>query len=64
MIVDIVPLAVAVTAVPTKFIFDTVFAVPTRFPSSNIVIPLTRVAGRSGCQYLSYTFPLGTVTNL
>ena len=36
MIVEIVPLAVAVTAAPTKFNFDTVFAVPTRVPSSNI----------------------------
>ena len=50
MIVDIVPLAVAVTAAPTKFNLDTVFAVPTSVPSSNIVIPFTNVAGVSSCQ--------------
>ena len=50
MIVDIVPLAVAVTAAPTKFNLDTVFAVPTNVPSSNIDIPFTKVAGVSSCQ--------------
>ena len=50
MIVDIVPLAVAETAAPTKSNFDTVFAVPTRVPSSNIDIPFTKVAGVSSCQ--------------
>ena len=34
------------TADPTKFNFDTVFAVPTKVPSSNIVIPFTNVAGQ------------------
>ena len=41
VIVDMVPLAVAVTAAPTKFNLDTVFAVPINVPSSNIVIPFT-----------------------
>ena len=64
VIVDLVPLAVAVTAAPTKFNLDTVFAVPTNVPSSNIVIPFTNVAGVSSCQYLSYVFPFGTGINL
>ena len=50
VIVEIVPLAVAETAEPTKSNLDTVFAVPTKVPSSNTDIPLTNVAGVSSCQ--------------
>ena len=50
MIVDIDPLAIAVIAEPTKFIFDTLLAVPTSVPSSKILIPSSRVEGESSCQ--------------
>ena len=62
--VEISPLAEALTAAPTKFIFDTLFAVPTRYPSSKILIPFTRVAGGTSSQYLSDNPPFSIVTRL
>ena len=48
--VEISPLAVAEIAAPTKFILDTLFAVPTKYPSSKILIPPANVTGGISCQ--------------
>jgi hypothetical protein len=52
LMVEIVPLAVAVTPAPTKFNFDILLATPIRVPSSKTLIPPGCNPGCC-CQYLS-----------
>jgi hypothetical protein len=47
VIVEIEPEEIATIAFPLKSSFETLFAVPTKNPSSNIDIPFTSVAGGS-----------------